>query len=688
MVEAEVACCLAGALEVRTEQLVKTWEDLGEAGPTFASADAGPAEQARARYLRPLARLLIGGLRGSADHAAVYLDERLRYVDQALAGAERSRLLEDVIGAEILDLAALAQPTVAAADAAAVLRSFHAHLFDPPEDPVKVLFIGDCLFVETRAFLLPAARALGAPVEVRQIFFSARQSIDEPNAAIRSAIEAHEPDVIGVSLFTFEGVPPYAAAWRQAAFGLRRRNARLIGGLTAMLGEAIEDIRAVSDATIVVHAPGGIPLHPLRRRAGILPAQSRAQRALLADLREAIGGPNGLVHGTKNTMLLDEWETVAAAGGPRTAAGPLFDEADVPSGYAHTTAFGPRLADRYAEIVADFRTVGRAKALFVDFDNTLWAGVMADGDVVHDADAQRLLLELKQAGVLLIALSKNAVENIRWDECLLKPEDFVLLKVNWRPKPDNVAQAISELDLAASAFVLLDDNPAERALVTENVPGVRALDPAEPSTWRTLRNWLEFPSTTQTAEAARRTELYREAATRRSALSNGHDYAEMMASLRLRHEVRPATAADHERALELAQRTNQFNTTTRRWSAAEIEGFLADPGVGLYVATLKDRFGDLGVVALVVFSRSTRTFDSVVMSCRAMGFGLEVALMRQVMEAEGPGSFTGLFEATERNSPARDLFERCGFSALDAAATTWHFDASGSLPDAPSWLRS
>ena len=429
--------------------------------------------------------------------------------------------------------------------------------------------------------------------------------------------------------------------------------------------------------------PVGVPVGRWRRRVSALPEHSWGQRRLLRALR--IGVQDVVAH-TTNTILLDEAPVVTAAGGARRVGRPLFDPADVPAGYFHTTRLGARIADEYAGVLGDHRLLGRAKALLVDFDNTLWAGVMGEGPVVHDRDLQRLLRRLKESGVLLVALSKNDPQTIRWDELELAPEDFVLHKVNWLPKPDNVSQAIAELDLAGSAFVLLDDNPVERALVAEQVPGVQTLDPAAADSRRALDRWFDLPSTTQTAEARRRTEMYREAAERRTALSQTHDYATMMRSLRLRYDVRPARSQDRDRVLELVQRTNQFNTTTQRRSAAEVDDLLADERYGVHVATLGDRFGDLGVVALAVFARERRELEAVIMSCRAMGFGLEIALLSRVLDAEGPGPVTATFVPTERNGPAADLFARAGFS--DVGNHRWELAEEAPRPVVPEWFRS
>ena len=291
------------------------------------------------------------------------------------------------------------------------------------------------------------------------------------------------------------------------------------------------------------------------------------------------------------------------------------------------------------------------KAVLVDFDDTLWSGVMAEGDVTHHIERQKLLLELKNAGILLIALSKNDMSSIRWNEIVLKEDDFVSLKINWKSKPDNVATVIDELNLAPNAFLLLDNNPIERALVSEQVAGVRTVNPDDPATWRALRRWLEFPSTRQTEELKARTAMYREAAGRRTAMSQTHDYAGMMQSLKLRCVVRSAIADDMAR---LTESCSERTSSTQRPGVAVPSRLssVADHGYGVYVASLKDRFGDLGIIAVVVSIEPHGGSNSVIMSCRAMGFGVEMALLRRVRDAEGPGAVTGLFIATDRNGPA------------------------------------
>jgi FkbH-like protein len=673
---------LAAALVSRLDQLLDVWQELGDSGPTRASQEAGPPEMAREKYLRPLARALAGALNGSANHAALYFDERLRYVDRAMLSPELRGSLTEDLAAEIKAISVLLADLIPPHETELELVAFHQPLFDPPAPAGKILFIGDCLFVETRAFLSYQSAISDHPVDVRHIFFSTKQPMANVNTAIVEEVKRYRPDLIGLSLFTFEGVPPYTYAWRRAARPLAGAPATAsTDGLVELVRTTVADIRTVSDCTIAVHLPCGAALHGVRRRLRAIPAHSGGQRKLLASLSQ---GLRELIDSTENALALDEASLVGQLGGIRAAAAPVFAEDDVPSGHAHTSRLGPVLAGHYGELMADYGVLGGAKVLLVDFDNTLWQGVMAEGEVVQNVDAQRLLLKLKNAGIVLVALSKNDESSIRWDEMVLSKDDFALTKINWRPKPDNVAAAIAELDLAPDAFVLLDDNPAERALVTEMVSGVKALDSTVPAAWRALRRWLEFPSTRQTEEARRRTIMYREAAERRAAMAQPYDYETMMSTLGLRYRAAPAAASDLPRLIELIQRTNQFNTTTRRRDTAEIKDLLTSDAHHVYVATLRDKFGSLGVVAVAIFDRAGRLFDSVIMSCRAMGFGLEFALLRTVMDAAGPGPFHGEFVATDRNGPAAELFAQAGF--VQDRGSVWSLPSGSAGPQVPSWL--
>jgi FkbH-like protein len=161
----------------------------------------------------------------------------------------------------------------------------------------------------------------------------------------------------------------------------------------------------------------------------------------------------------------------------------------------------------------------------------------------------------------------------------------------------------------------------------------------------------------------------------------------MMANLGLSLEFRRATRRDLDRLTELVQRTNQFNTTTRRYTRQQLQDFMASDRHRVHVATLADKFGSMGLVLTVIVERrgEEAVVDSVVMSCRAMGFQLEHAVLRLAFDAEPDATrWLGLFVPTDRNTPAAGLFAECGFVAKDDDA--WVRDPGAADPVVPAWF--
>lgn len=674
---------VARALEQHVDDVVTLWEQLGAEGPAFGQTIDPDPWVARRAYYVPLARMLAAGVGGSPEHRATYIDCRLNYLPKALGGQQRADLLGRLLEAEAHAIAEILADSCRADRTLESLAELHDPLVRPPADgDPRLLLIGDCIFNDVRLFLSERfAAATGRALDSDHIFFSAGPSPLEPDEMRRVTAQA-PPTLVGLSLFSYDGVPAYRAVVEESARLGRDELAARVQTLTAMVASSIDALREATDAMILVHTACSLPLTPRRARWPILRSESRGRRRLNGALTEAIAA---LVAATPNTVLVDEQQLISDNGGLRAVGAPVLGR-EYEDAYAHPAMFGTLLADVYADVLAALELFGRAKVLLVDFDHTLWSGVMAEGAVEHHLERQSLLRELREAGVLLVALSKNDPDTIRWDEMRLAPDDFVLHMFNWRPKPDNVSDAVAALDLAPEAFVLLDDNPVERALVEENVLGVRSLDSREDSSWRRLGYWLQMPSTSQTEEARRRTELYREAVKRRHALGEHHDYEQMMRSLELRADLRPAGPDDMPRLLELIQRTNQFNTTTRRRSAAEVKALLASPLHDVLVASLGDRFGDLGVVAVVITARRPEDeveIDSFIMSCRAMGFGLEQLVLAEVTSRVDASRVTAPFIPTERNQPAAGLYRSHGF--VEAAPGLWTLPSSHRI-ERPAWF--
>ncbi len=675
------------------EAIIARWYEVEfsrERLERFQIEGAGDLERGHVceHFLRPLLGLLGAYLRtGESRYRDLYLDERLRYAPHRADPGVRRAFFREVLPACEEAVLAAVRPHVARDGLREVLRQLHAPLLDGEGGQVvKLLAVGDCLLNEVRVFLRTRCALRGVSLDMRCVYFSSALGRDLSRAEVEALADETRFDLFAFSFFTYEGLPPYTAMMRQAD-ALSPAEIRVRAGqLLELVDEYLTKLRERTDAPFLLHNVSGLPLTRYRRYLPLVQPLSRGRRRV-ADALNA--GLQQLADAVPNVLLVDERQ-VAQDFGWRAAGKSVVPRRLERGAFFHTARFGEPLAAAYADVIASYRDLRKAKVLLVDFDYTLWDGVMADGPVRHRLEEQQLLRRLKEAGILLVALSRNDVRNIRWEEMALRPEDFVLLKVSWNLKVQSIEEAAAELDLGLDSFVMIDDSAEERALVRERFPSIPALDSTAAGTWASLERLLRFPNTRATEEARTRTELYRAQAKRREAQrasSAGADYPAMMASLELRLRFGRAAARDLDRLTELVQRTNQFNTTTIRYTRDELAKALLEAERAIYVAELVDRFGSFGLVGVVVAGRgeASLTIESFVMSCRAMGFGLEQGMLRLVLDAEGQASrVVGRFVPTDRNSPAARLFADSGFEP--AGATEWLLADRSRGPVLPSWF--
>ena len=315
------------------------------------------------------------------------------------------------------------------------------------------------------------------------------------------------------------------------------------------------------------------------------------------------------------------------------------------------------------------------KVVAVDLDNTLWDGVIGEDGLagIRAKPAfERALKELKDRGVLLVALSKNNFSDVEWffgernstqrhggtEAGVLSRDDFVTWRINWDCKAENLVQVAEELNLGVDAFVFVDDNPAERLEMQAKLPEVTvAAFPPNLSAY--------FPPREITEEDRHKTEEYRAEAERRRCLAGMRDEMrevreEVFRELGVEVEIHPLLEDEVRRVAQLSQKANQFNVCTNRYSEDEVR-MLAKDGL-VVTAHAKDKFGDQGLVAYVV-ARGTAIVDWV-MSCRTMGRGIEErveAEVERLLKAQGVEQITARWRETGRNAPVKDLFERFGF---------------------------
>jgi FkbH-like protein len=341
----------------------------------------------------------------------------------------------------------------------------------------------------------------------------------------------------------------------------------------------------------------------------------------------------------------------------------------------------------WAELVALFRTVRQVdavKLVIVDLDDTLWRGVAAEAEE-HGVDAVEgwplglieALGYLKRRGVLLAIVSKNEEATVAnfWNDILmgrLALEDFAVRRINWDPKAENVAAIIREVNVLPRSVVFIDDNPVERAAVQAALPEVRVLG-ADPYYLRRILLWSpETQVPVVTEESARRTEMIQAAGERESTRAR-LSRPEFLASLGLRVKMIEIAGPGHKsfpRAFELINKTNQFNTTGQRWTQEAMRAAFA-AGTVLHAFEVEDRFSRYGLVGVLIAAPGR--IEQMVMSCRVVGLDVEIAavaeVLRRLRTAGATRVETRLVE-TDANLLCRNLFERCGFRAVEHGGWT------------------
>ena len=345
----------------------------------------------------------------------------------------------------------------------------------------------------------------------------------------------------------------------------------------------------------------------------------------------------------------------------------------------------PSLANSVANIIKSL--YGRnKKALVLDLDNTLWGGIVGDdgvdglaiGPEVPEgqvyAEFQSYCKALKSIGVILAVDSKNdeanALAGLNHPDGVLRPDDFVAIKANWDPKDQNLRALASELNLGADSFVFADDNPAERAIVAAQVPGVETpvMDGAE-NYIKTLDHGGYFEVTTLSQEDLQKTELYHQNAQRAAAQAAFGDYGEYLDSLRMQAELYGFEPLYIQRIAQLTNKSNQFNLTTLRCTEDDIRAMAGDKDYLCLCGKLTDAFGDNGIVTVVAGQTEGQALHLRLwlMSCRVLKRGMEDAMMNTVVAeaaARGVREVYGYYYPTAKNGMVRDFYAGFGFEKV------------------------
>jgi FkbH-like protein len=357
------------------------------------------------------------------------------------------------------------------------------------------------------------------------------------------------------------------------------------------------------------------------------------------------------------------------------------------------------------------------KVLCTDLDNTLWGGVLGEegpeGIATGSAfpgncylEYQKYLKQLSSRGILLAIVSKNNEADvqeafqIRSADLALSLDDFVATKISWGEKSDAIRELAKELSLGLDSFVFVDDNPVECEAIRQQMPELAIIEAPIQEPWKLvelLSSQPFFDATVVTDDDVNRLNEYKAQAQRAELASSAGNRDEFLASLEIVCTFLSALDAPLARSVQLLAKTNQFNLTTRRRSAAEVEAFASHPGGQAVAIRVRDRFGDAGVVGLALARNEGDAcfIDSLLLSCRVIGRGIETALLAHLADnaiKTGAKRLIGEFIATKKNAPCADFYLDHGFaketSSRDAQTDSvfYQLDLTTSAPTSPRWL--
>jgi FkbH-like protein len=341
------------------------------------------------------------------------------------------------------------------------------------------------------------------------------------------------------------------------------------------------------------------------------------------------------------------------------------------------------------------------KCLVLDLDNTLWGGVIGDdgveglkvGSETALAEAhsvfQAYCKRLRERGILLAVASKNddvvARLGFSHPSSVLQLSDFSAFRANWDPKDANIREIARELNIGLDSMVFVDDNPAERALVRAQLPAVAVLEVgADVSAFPAIiEESGYFEAAAFSAADVSRAQQYAENQLRSESQTAFQNYGEYLASLQMEGEIREFSPVYLDRIAQLTNKTNQFNLTTQRYTRAQIETFAARPDCVTVYGRLIDRFGDNGLVSVVlgIVTGDTLEIDLWLMSCRVLKRELELAMLDRLVEgarSKGVTILLGRYFRTPKNGIVADHYEKLGFSFVsgepDGSSSTWKLE--------------
>lgn len=409
---------------------------------------------------------------------------------------------------------------------------------------------------------------------------------------------------------------------------------------------------------------------------------TKTPSSFLYQLRKINMGLMDLAQESKNLFLVDLAALVTQKGYAQLSDAKMYISADM----VFSIDILPSLAEQLHKVIQAIAGSFK-KCLILDLDNTTWGGIIGDdgmeGIQIGDlglgkafTDLQLWAKELKKRGIIIAVCSKNT-ENIAKEPFISHPdmklrlEDIAVFVANWETKVDNIRHIQSILNIGFDSMVFLDDNPFEREMVKQNIPDITVPDlPEDPAEYMPyLRTLNLFETASFTEEDEQRTKQYQEEANRNTLQKSFANEEEFLASLGMECEVKPFDNFTIPRIAQLSQRSNQFNLRTVRYTEEDIKRIAQSPDHLTLSFSLKDIYGDYGLIAFVILEKKENKqlfVDSWIMSCRVLKRGMEVFTLQNILRLAAEAGYTeiiGEYIPTKKNDLVREHYTKLGFNS-------------------------
>lgn len=365
----------------------------------------------------------------------------------------------------------------------------------------------------------------------------------------------------------------------------------------------------------------------------------------------------------------------------------------------------PILADAVVARIAAIYGLSK-KVLILDLDNTLWGGIIGedgiDGIKVGGSSAQgesfsalqRYAKELRQKGTLLAVCSKNNEADAllpfeHHSDMILKRNDFVSFYANWNDKVSNIKSIANDLNLGLDSFVFIDDNPVERAHVKDMLPDVVVPEFGNHH-WRivpVLQRSMLFESVVLTEEDLKRNENYLKRAKTMQAAKSASNIDDFLRGLKMKCECLPVDDNNISRVVQLLNKSNQFNLTTKRYNIEQVREKMTSSSWWCRAFRLSDQYDDHGIVGILFAELRDQEIyiDTLVMSCRVIGRSLEDLMLNMIQNLAKKSDvhqILGQYIPTERNILVKDFYKSKNFRLLESEKGYWMLDILDSpLPE-------